>query len=156
MPTDSKTTRVLECIKVNPGFTFREVADRLNIGTHAASTALSALAARGLLERRKIPGSNGAHAYFAAEPVLYIQPDGGLEELRQQVETLLRWKAEAIARFPDLGADPLVLKARKIVADAWRARPGNEGFAERVLAGQYDDRIEIETTLAALRAAQEA
>lgn len=60
-------------------------------------------------------------------PVLMFQTE--LEELR-------RWKAEAIARYPDLAVDPIILKARGIVAAEMDGV--DDDYAAAVRAGKRD------------------
>jgi len=69
--------------------------------------------------------------------------DNELIELRQ-------WKAEAIKRFPELGLDPLVKKARSTVADIFR-REGNQTKAALIESGELDDGDTMRAVLSVLR-----
>jgi hypothetical protein len=66
-------------------------------------------------------------------------------ELTAKVVELQSWKAKAIHRYPDLAVDPLVERARKIVA---AQRPDR---AARILDGTWDHSDPMRCTLAALR-----
>jgi hypothetical protein len=56
------------------------------------------------------------------------------------------WKTEAIAKYPDLGIDPMLLKARKIVA----ASTTDKTTIEAVLSGQRDHSLAVMSTMTAL------
>lgn len=62
---------------------------------------------------------------------------------------LRQWKADAIARYPDLAVDPLVLKARRIVAQTLRDS-GDANMAEVVERGTMDHKPLMKVALAAL------
>lgn len=53
------------------------------------------------------------------------------------IAELERWKADAIARFPDLGVDPAVVRARQHLAAMFRS-DGDTIKAEQVLSGNMD------------------
>lgn len=65
-------------------------------------------------------------------------------------QSLLQWKADAIARYPDLAVDPVVLKARQMVA----AEIGDSDKASRdaVLAGQRDGTLQMRVAVKLLEA----
>lgn len=69
--------------------------------------------------------------------------------LREEVRELLAWKEAAIARFPDLAVDPLVLKARQIVSTTFLAQ-GDAEQAKNANLGKLDGRPIMIATLAAL------
>lgn len=72
-----------------------------------------------------------------------------VEALKARVAELEAWRADAIARFPDLDVDPVVLEARKIVAKELRDG-GDSVMAEQVLAGHKDTTLPMRATVAAL------
>jgi len=81
------------------------------------------------------------------------------DELRARIRTLEAtvselelWKKEAVARYPDLTVDPVVLKARRLVAEEVRAS-GDHTLADRILAGAKDDGLMVRVTIKALEAA---
>lgn len=59
-----------------------------------------------------------------------------IQSLRNQVAALETWKTEAIARYPDLAVDPIILKARNIVAEELDA--SDRDAAAQVRAGKRD------------------
>lgn len=65
---------------------------------------------------------------------------------------LRRWKHDAIARFPELGVDPIVLKARQQVAEILR-KEGAEAKAALVERGELDDGETMRIVLSILRPA---
>lgn len=74
-----------------------------------------------------------------------------IDRLRKEVAGLRQWKADAIAKYPDLDVDPLLLKARQIVADLYP----NEDIKRDVLDGGHDAHSSVKGTLAALRLSRE-
>ena len=56
--------------------------------------------------------------------------------LFRELEDLRRWKAEAITRYPDLAVDPIILKARNIVAEEMDGV--DDDYAAAVRAGKRD------------------
>lgn len=57
--------------------------------------------------------------------------------LSAELEALRRWKNDAIARFPELGLDPVILAARQRVAAILREE-GNPAKAALVERGELD------------------
>lgn len=74
---------------------------------------------------------------------------GRVAFLEQEVADLRAWKASALERYPDLAVDPLVLKARAIVAKVLCDRGDAEG-AHQVKQGQRDGMPIMIATIAAL------
>ena len=72
-----------------------------------------------------------------------------LEQARQQIAELETWKQAAISRFPDLGVEPIVLKARKIVADEVRAG-GDILLANQIVSGLKDSTLMVRVAIKAL------
>ena len=84
-------------------------------------------------------------------PVLKIvQPD--VEHLQAEIAQLRQWKAEAILKYPDLGVEPVVIKARSIIADILRKK-GDAAGANATLRGFRDNTTLIEAVVAAMEAA---
>lgn len=84
------------------------------------------------------------------------QPSSALlDHLRTEIETLKAWKADAIARYPDLAVDPLLLKARQIVAKTVRSKgdAGSEAVYQQVMSGARDESVAVLATLEALTVA---
>lgn len=85
--------------------------------------------------QRKVP-TNQAQAVNAAD-------------YRAKIAELEEWKAQAIARFPELGVDPETLAARKIV-HKMLVEAGDRNLAKHVLAGDKDETMLIRAVVAAL------
>ena len=60
-----------------------------------------------------------------------------LNEALSRLQELEAWKVAAVARFPELGVDPLMIEARKRVASILSAG-GDVSGAEQVRAGNRD------------------
>ena len=67
-----------------------------------------------------------------------------------EVKELREWKAKAIARFPELGLDPAILKARAHVSKILRDE-GNEAKAVMVEMGELDSGEMMRAVIALLR-----
>jgi len=72
-----------------------------------------------------------------------------VDQLKQEIEKLSQWKDWAISIHPDLGADPLVIKARLIFA----SKLGLESEREHVMSGARDLEPSIQALLEVLKAA---
>lgn len=72
-----------------------------------------------------------------------------IEELRNQISELEAWKKNALERHPDLAVDPVVLKAREIVAAELRAS-GDNTLADLVVSGAKDNTMLVKVTAKAL------
>lgn len=70
-------------------------------------------------------------------------------ELRGKIAELEAWKASAIARYPDLGVDPDVLAARKIV-HKMLIESHERNLAADVIAGKKDETMLVRAVVAAL------
>lgn len=77
-----------------------------------------------------------------------------LEDLRNKLCELEAWKREALERYPDLGVDPMTLKARAIVAEQLRA-VGDNNLADLVVAGKKDETLLVKVTVRALEEGNE-
>ena len=155
--------RLLEYITANPGKTSLDAAADLGIGDQQAASGLSYLHDLGRLTRQR---KGRCYVYILAEraddtPRLYIKADDELQArydnlqadfnaLQELHDELLRWKANAIAKHPDL--DPLLIEARKIVA-ATVSDPETQRKAYR---GELDNTIAVQAVLMTLRNAKEA
>lgn len=60
-----------------------------------------------------------------------------LEKTKQELQELIKWKAKALVRFPDLLVEPEVLEARVKAADILKEK-NRHAEAEDVLAGKLD------------------
>lgn len=89
---------------------------------------------------------------FDNEPhVSKARHEHAMQQLHARINELARWKDEAIDRFPELAVDPLVLEARKIVAD----QCGDDGmYRSAFIDGGRDNSFAMRVALAALRVKQ--
>lgn len=78
------------------------------------------------------------------------QPSLGQCKCRPEYWTAQINVARYIAEHEDEPVDPLLVEAREIVAKYWKAR-GNQGFADKVGAGECDSHSDVASSFAALR-----
>lgn len=166
----STKAEVLEIIKAVPDVLGREV---LELMPHATPSqvycTLNALKRSGVIiesGKKSVSKSDGfttkAHTYRFVEGTPTPQPrvmkrkvptaagyDARITELLEKLHTLEEWKADAIKRHPDLAVPPIVIKARKIVADEVRAG-GDTLLASQIMAGNKDTTLMMRVTLKAL------
>ena len=183
LPRENTNRRaVYDYLFKHPGKTSTEVSEGLNLSHSEVSGPLSQLYAEGKLERQKVPNSFGKHAYFIPDrerPVttkvvtkfLPAEPVGdrrynemrseynALEAVRDRLEVevveLRQWKADAIAKHPDLvPVDPLLLRARELAAKTLRDG-GLDQFADNTADGANDDSFLVQALLKVLQEAQQ-
>ncbi len=143
-------------------FEFIELMDSKE-DKRCASARLSQFVKEGLAERRGLRRNPGT----GLDCVAYIPTGRRFSEriledrdprrkrrrpTTDELKTLRRWKADAIARFPELGVDPLILRARKQVASILRDE-GSEAKAALVERGELDDGETMRIVLSIMRAA---
>ena len=153
---------VYDYVAAHPGSTSVDVSYALDMTHNEVSGPLSQLYAEGKLERQKVPGSYGKYAYFIPDrerPVERIvvteppRPNGSEDALRRQCEELEQWKADAIAKHPDLApVDPILLKARELAAETLRAG-GFDTDADDTLNGRQDSSLLVGALVKALQGA---
>lgn len=85
--------------------------------------------------KRKKPTNAGYEARIAAFQV--------------QIAELEAWKADAIARFPDLAVPPVTIRARRLVAAEVRAG-GDNALADQIIAGLKDTTLMVRVAVKAL------
>lgn len=167
---------ILAYIAANPGCTSLDIANDINRKHFNVGTALGTLTKRGVVARQR----DGKHfryvlpqAYKSIKPrTKPVEPDlftisddakmtaaeamierlaSRITKLVKAVKDLTAWKADAIAKHPDLApVDPLMLKAREIAAQI-STNNRNHVMASRVLEGAYDNTDVVQAALAALR-----
>ena len=167
---------ILAHIAANPGCTSLDIANDIDRKHFNVGTALGILTKRGVVARQR----DGKHfryvlpqAYKPIKPrskpveldLFTISDDAKATEAEAMIERLAsrisklvkvvselaKWKADAIAKHPDLApVDPLLLKAREIVAQI-STNNRNHVMASRVLEGAYDNTDVVQAALAALR-----
>lgn len=72
--------------------------------------------------------------------------------LKQRIAELEAWKADALARYPELAVDPIILKSRSIVS-AMVEKEGDRRLAEDIRSGRKDATILVRAVAQALEAA---
>lgn len=164
-------SEIIDVIKAMPGATASEIIQLMpHVSRAATSSMLTVLKKQGLItvseKKKEITSSGKAHSvstfvlnpdYRPGSNVVQMQrrepTDAGLkarvDELHGKLVALQLWKEEAIARYPDLAVAPLVLKARKLVADEVRAG-GDRHLADEIMAGRKDTTLMVRVTLKAL------
>ena len=162
--THGVSNRVLDYIAANPGSTSLDIAAALGMGGTQASAALHHLYETGRVTRQR---KSKCFVYILAERAEQIEhPDAtdwrnrceraeahaaelqaDFNALQALHDELLDWKADAIAKHPDLDIDPLLLKAREIVA----AVTLDLKTQEQVRVGTLDHDLGVRAVLMALR-----
>jgi hypothetical protein len=179
---DAVREEILKTLTDFPGATTREIVDLLgNIKLELATQIVHQLYTRGYIVQNGVKvyvGTNGK-AYnaktYAVSATPGVHPTDGIVRgkykvkakkpadndmtdsdvmaaLKARVLELESWKFDAITRYPDLAADPIVLKARRLVSEEVRAS-GDGILADRILAGNKDDGLLMRVTIKALEEA---
>lgn len=168
--SDYSTSRreVLEIIRELPDSTSREIASlmpHMNPATVAAT--VNKLKMEGIVIEsgsKVLDITNGTRTFVTyaispnptpvvarmkrtapSEAALHLR----IKELEATIAELRVWKDAAISRYPDLAVSPIVLKARKLVAEELRAG-GDPALAEQVSLGRKDDTLMMRVTIKAL------
>jgi hypothetical protein len=167
---DAARKAILSVLTDFPGATTREIVDLLgNIKLDVATQLVHQLYTKGYIVQngtKPYVGTNGkaykAKTYAvsdtpgvpkAKKPANKDTTDSDvMATLKARVLELESWKFDAIVRHPDLAADPIVLKARKLVADEVRAS-GDGILADRISMGSKDDGLLMRVTIKALEEA---
>lgn len=128
---------------------------------------LNSLEAKGIISSEKIPNPNAhkgglttisRYSYGGkpreAKPRKVKVPTNQAQvinaaDYRAKIAELEAWKADAIARFPDLAVDPDTIRARKIV-HKMLIDSGDRNLAADVLAGKKDETMLVRACVAAL------
>ena len=172
MTTKNTTEEVIEIVEAMPGVTAREIYE---LCPHRKESSLSStlfnLKNRGILKTssKTLPTKIGPReftTYFINTDPNPVPPaprrkqkqptDAGykaqIEELKDKIAELEAWKQAAMSRFPDLAVSPIVLKARRLVADEVRAG-GDTLLANQIIEGRKDDTMLVKVTIKALEEA---
>jgi DNA-binding PadR family transcriptional regulator len=175
-PIKNKTIRmdILEIIKSFPNITSTEIAEFIpTVKRVTIMSALSNLRDEGVVEvtgvkttkndvrtynlntyalatgaEKTAPAPTPAAAVTESTAALHAQ----IHSLKAALYELELWKQEAVARYPDLTVDPIVLKARRLVANEVRDS-GDHNLADRILSGMKDDGLMMRVTIKAMEAA---
>lgn len=159
-----------EVIANLPGITVHDMKELMPHVNYSTLTArLQMLYLEGVVLREKVPNpiskGKGLKSVFSyklnpnPKPVPPVQPmrnttpstaglTARIDELTNTIKELKAWKANAIARYPDLDVDPIVLEARNIVASEL---DGSDSIlADQVRRGLKDSILPMRVTIAAL------
>jgi hypothetical protein len=168
MPTCSNTykvqtntiqSEVFEVMKNHRNKTSRELHEFLpHLTLQNVSAAVNALKVKGLVaitdhrQETSDAGNTTTHRCYSvdlgkikkstppsAQPDLFGQL---IKTLEAEVAELERWKEDALLRYPDLAADPLLLRARALLAVEAK-EDGNERIADELLAGKRDNAFSV-------------
>jgi hypothetical protein len=161
---------ILSALTHFPGATTREIVDLLgNIELAPAVNIINQLYTQGHIFKngtKPYVGTNGIlykpYTYAVSDTPIIPKPkkpaakdttDSNVPaSLTARIAQLEAWKSDAIARYPDLAADPIVLKARRLVADEVRAS-GDDTLADRISMGRKDDGLLMRVVIKALEEA---
>lgn len=170
---------ILDILQTMPGLCCEEITALIegNVPYGTISATLSGLEELGLLRSEKeaaprAPGKHRRRLYSIrnegepatppsnrrAETVTlasseYERLREEVADLKAQLRAAAAWKADAIARHPDLAVDPLVLEARQIVAEQ---DDTTADVRDAVLAGRHDDSRMVRIVVETLRRARQA
>lgn len=166
--TRTMTAEIIEIIEAMPGISSKQINELMpHVSIMKVSATLHSLYFQGkvLRERHKQPSGVGRDYYTYTmnpnpKPVAKERKDKPpvptesalqvrVAELEAKLAELTQWKREAIARFPDLDVDPIVLQAREIVAADLEAH-NDTTLAQAVRQGQKDGILPMRVTIAAL------
>jgi hypothetical protein len=169
--TTPNNVEVLNLIRELPGITAREIYTFMpDVPKGTVSSSVTTLKSRGLIveDGKKVLDTGSGPRPFPAyresdnplPPVKRLKlkkpTEAGLQArldaANKLIEELQAWKADALRRFPELGVDPIVLRARSIVASALRAA-GDPTLADLVTRGAKDETMLVKVTVKALEEA---
>lgn len=148
------TKAVLRAVRETPGVTSSELAEELSLHQSTISVATAELETRCLITRVR---KGRHHLYYPAgaqdvtvAPITATDIEvealkAEVEDLRREVEALRAFKARAIEGYPHLDDDPMLLEARRIVAELF------PDVSETILAGEADYGPTVRAALAGLR-----
>ena len=150
---------IVEIIREMPGVTSGQIIELMpHVNSQSVHSALNYLYVRGIAVRELDGETKFGRKPFtwklADKPIPPIRKapatmarraDAQVDGLKRRVAELEEWKAQAIRRFPDLGVDPVILRARQIVAAELRTTndSSDRASAEAVLAGQRDNVLAV-------------
>lgn len=174
----STRRKVLTFVHSNAGATSEDMAAALNSTPTVTSTAAKALCDQGVLARQRVgrpfryfvperaptatdaveqttgkqtTESVGERADLDRQIIESLRVD--VAEMEAEIDALEAWKADAIARYPDLGlVDPLLVKAREIAArGGWMV--GSFGADVNIANGEFDSHPIVQAIYATLQEA---
>jgi hypothetical protein len=155
----TKKADVLNTLKLNPNSTTKELSLIMpHMDIDSISHAISSMADKGIVfttGKKVETGPSGRDITHRAYSVKYekpnkapplraqpnVQPDlfaDLINTMEAEIATLTMWKEAAILRYPDLDVDPILLKARDILA-AQLEEDGKTVRIQDVLNGSMDN-----------------
>ena len=162
--------KVFEVVRAMPGLTAREIATLVPDARYSAVTqVLCIYSAKGelLQEQKDNPAYSSSNRARKTISIYSVNPcpkpvarkmklreptaagfHANMAALRDRVAELEQWKAAAIARFPDLGVDPVIIAARRLVAK--QANMTDRHLADEVMAGRRDNVLAMQVAIEAL------
>jgi DNA-binding transcriptional MocR family regulator len=157
-PSKELSRDFIETVREKPGVRASELAAALSVNESTISVAGRMLVKRGRVIRKR---KGRAFAYYIPEERQAVPADivelaeidairEELESLRAEVEDLRAFKKCAVAQYPDLAVDPIVLEAREIVAELYPSE------RDKVLSGERDGGPDMCVAVATLRRARGA
>lgn len=166
-PSDHVTKVILAATRASPGIRTDALASETSLCGSTISTAGRILVERGLLRRERkgryyhyYPAGvedvrEPQQLFISSDPLLKAEIDAlkaeideledEIDALEDEVSELRAFKARALAAYPDLDVDPMLLEAREIAAELF------PDAVERILSGEADNGPSVRAALAALR-----
>lgn len=163
--------RILDIVSAMPGCEYKEILTLADASPYHVKEQLRILSDTGTLVKHKktfntkqrggrtfaltYTINDGSPKALSIPPVTvrkqveWAKAVAAEKEMYAELTELKAWKADAIARYPDLGVEPLILKARKIVANIYHAKM-DTARKEDALKGRLDKTPIMEATVAAL------
>lgn len=133
----SVASEVLETVRGWPGITSPQLKEVMQLkNPHGVDSTLHYLVKQGRLRRDGIKRPQGYYIATKDAPKP-ITTDAGdkIRDLQAKVAELEAWKADAIARYPDLGIPPLLKRARQIAAKRFKSEPAHSD----IVSGRKDN-----------------
>ena len=162
---NTRKEEVFNMLGMHPNSTTKELADLMPHYTiDNISHAVSSMAAKNIVfatGSKREEGPSGRITTHKAYSVKYKKPTKELapnvnphvdllndlvKTLKAERDALEEWKQAAILRYPDLDVDPLVLKARELLA-AQAKEDGNVLLIDDILKGNKDNSTAIRTVV---------
>jgi hypothetical protein len=161
---------LLTFVRKHPGATSKNIAAVFGKPHNHYTGTLRTMFDEGLLGRQR---KGRAFRYFipdrASAPTAEVKQTGGqldfymsaaldkhmIAGMEAEIDALEQWKADAIARYPDLApVDPLLVKAREIaVSGGWMDRPDVGITAATITNGDFDSHPIMQAIYATLQEA---
>ncbi len=159
-PSDHVTKVIVTATRASPGIRTDALASETSLCESTISTAGRILVERGLLRREK----KGRYYHYypagvedvrepqqlllSSDPLLKAEIHtlkAEIDALKAEIDALRAFKARALAAYPDLDVDPMLLEAREIAAELF------PDAIERILSGEADNGPSVRAALATLR-----